>query len=246
MRIALLADIHANRQAFEACMRDLQLRGADRIVILGDLVGYGGDPAWVVDQAMELSAAGAIIVLGNHDLAVSDLRETFTEDADIAMAWTRGQLGPEAREFLASLPMRFEDENRLYVHANVGTYPRWSYVDDASAARRALESSRAQAVFCGHVHIPALYGAMPTGKLVAFRPVSGAPVPLPSHRKWLGVLGSVGQPRDGDPSASYALLDTAPAQITFLRVPYDVEGAVARIRERGLPETLAKRLFKGR
>jgi diadenosine tetraphosphatase ApaH/serine/threonine PP2A family protein phosphatase len=192
-----------------------------------------------------MTAAGAVAVLGNHDQAVSDLKEEFSRDAEIAIQWTRRQLGAEAREFLATLPMRREDDTRLYVHASPQTYPAWLYVDDAHAAGQALRASRAQVVFCGHVHIPALYGITATGQLVSFRPVAGTAVPLPRHRRWLAVVGSVGQPRDGDPAAAYAILDTNREEITFVRVPYDVEGAAASIRAAGLPERLAARLGQG-
>jgi diadenosine tetraphosphatase ApaH/serine/threonine PP2A family protein phosphatase len=246
VRIALLSDIHANREAFEACLRDVRARCADRLVLLGDYVGYGADPAWVVNTVMELVTGGAIAVMGNHDHAVSYLREDLNPDAEIAMSWTRGQLGPEAREFLANLPMSFGDDMRLYVHANVQTSQRWHYVDSQEAAGRALKSCSAQTLFCGHVHVPTLYGITATGKIISFRPVSGVAIPLPQHRRWLAVLGAVGQPRDGSPAASYTMLDTDKGEIIYLRVPYDVEAAAAKIREAGLPETLAERLGKGR
>lgn len=246
MRIALMSDIHANREAFESCLNDANSRGIDRLLLLGDFVGYGADPVWVVDMVMKLVDGGAVALRGNHDQAVSSLREDMNEDAEIAMSWTRGQLETVARDFLANLPMSFEDDRRLFVHANVPTARRWSYIDSPESAERALESCAAQAVFCGHVHRPALYGITATGKTAAFRPVADVAIPLPRHRRWLAVLGSVGQPRDGLPAASYSLLDTARAEITFLRVPYDVEAASKKIREAGLPLYLADRLKKGR
>lgn len=167
-------------------------------------------------------------------------------DAEMALSWTRGQMGPEAREFLSSLPMRFEDDTRLYVHANVQTYPRWLYVNDVYSAKRALEASRAHTILCGHVHVPALYGTLGPGKIFSFQPATGSPIPLPRHRRWLAVLGAVGQPRDGNTAAAYALLETTKSEITFHRVPYDVQAAAARIREVGLPPDLADRLLKGR
>ncbi|MBL0312887.1 MAG: metallophosphoesterase family protein [Holophagaceae bacterium] len=245
MLIALMADIHANREAFEACLRDAQGRGIEKMVFLGDLVGYGADPVWVVDTVMGLVAKGALALMGNHDNAVSDLRESLTTDALVAMSWTRGKLGSEAREFLAGLPMRIEDDTRLYVHANVQADRRWLYIDDRNAATRALHARQAQAVFCGHVHIPAIYGITATEKIVTFHPVSGVAVPLSPQRRWLAVLGAVGQPRDDNPAASYALLDTKKSEITYLRIPYDIEAAAAKIRLAGLPDSLADRLRRG-
>jgi len=241
-----MSDIHSNREAFEACLRDVRLRDVDRLVFLGDYVGYGADPVWVVDTVMELVSNGAIAIMGNHDNAVTYMREEMNEFAEVAMSWTSGQLGPEAREFLVSLPMRFEEDKRLYVHADVQSNRRWQYMDSAETAGRALGSCGAQSVFCGHVHVPTIYGITATGKVASFRPVSGVAVPLPRHRRWLVVLGAVGQPRDGNPAASYTLLDTDRAEITYLRVPYDVEAAATKIREAGLPNKLADRLGKGR
>lgn len=244
--MALFADIHGNREAFEACLRDARARGCGRYAFLGDCVGYGADPAWVVDRVMEFASAGAPVIQGNHDRAVGDLREELGFEAETAMAWTRGQLGVEARRFLASLPVQAEEEGRLLVHASVPAGRRWPYLDGPEAAGRALQACRAQAVFCGHVHIPALYGLAAPHQTIAFNPVPGAPIPLLRHRRWLAVLGSVGQPRDGQTAAGYALLDDALGELTFHRVPYDVAAAAAKIRAAGLPRSLADRLERGR
>lgn len=246
MRIALLADIHANRRALEACLAHARSQGADRLVFLGDYVGYGPDPGEVLARIMAETERGAVAVAGNHDQAVAEIRESMTSDAEAAMAWTRGRLGVAAREFLASLPMRFEDGPRLYVHASPQTYPEWIYLNDGAAARRALEASRAQTVYGGHTHLPALHGITATGQLVSFQPVPGVPIPLPRHRRWLSVVGAVGQSRDGNPSAAYATLDTDRSEITHWRVPYDVEATAQAILLAGLPSSLAERLLRGR
>jgi diadenosine tetraphosphatase ApaH/serine/threonine PP2A family protein phosphatase len=246
MRLALFADIHANREAFEACLADAARRGADRIVLLGDLVGYGADPAWVVARAMALREAGAIVIKGNHDeAAVADGRR-MSEDAARAAAWTRGVLDAGAKAFLAALPMQVAEADRLYVHASAHQPARWPYLRDAEAARRCLAACDARIVLCGHVHVPALYGVTATMRLQHFLPADGAPVPLARPRRWLGVLGAVGQPRDGNPAACYAMLDDASGGFTTIRVPYDIAGASAKIREAGLPPSLAARLFEGR
>ncbi|WLT31464.1 metallophosphoesterase [Geothrix sp. PMB-07] len=246
MRIALLADLHANRRALEACLDHAQRLQADRFVFLGDYVGYGPDPQEVVEHVMAAVEGGAMAVGGNHDHAVAETRESMHSDAETAMAWTRGQLDAASRDFLATLPMRFEDDTRLYVHASPQTYPEWIYVNDPPAAKRALEASRAQTVFCGHTHVAALHGITATGQLVSFQPVPGVPIPLPRHRRWLTVVGSVGQSRDSDPKAAFALLDTERCEITHYRVPYDVEATALAILQAGLPPSLAARLQKGR
>jgi diadenosine tetraphosphatase ApaH/serine/threonine PP2A family protein phosphatase len=246
MRIALMADIHANWRAFEACLDHARSLRVDRLVFLGDYVGYGPEPHEVVERVMTETARGAIAVLGNHDQALAETRETMIPDAETAITWTRGQLGPEAREFLANLPMQVEDDTRLYVHSSPQANPAWSYVNDEVSAKRALEASQAQKIFCGHTHIPALYGITATGQLISFKPVPSVPIPIPRRRRWLHVVGAVGQSRDGDPAASYTLLDTDRSEIVHLRVPYDVEAAASAILHAGLPPALAARLQKGR
>ena len=247
MRIAVLSDIHGNLEALHACLDNARARGADRIVLLGDLVGYGADPVAVLDIAMEEVSRGAIALLGNHDeAAIRDGATGMNDMAAAAIAWTRAQLNDAQRDFIAGLPLSVEEEGRLYVHAEASAPSRWRYVTDSEAARRSMEASNAHATFCGHVHKPALYSLGDTGKLTGFRPVAAAPVPLGHGRSWLAVLGAVGQPRDGDPAACYLMIDTLPLQATWLRVPYDVAAAAAKIRAAGLPVGLAERLFVGR
>ncbi len=246
MRIALLTDIHANREALEACLDDVARKGAERIVMLGDLVGYGADPAWVVARARGLLAQGAILIRGNHDEAAAHPRGGMNDDATAAIAWTRNALSPEDRAFLDALPMEVEEEDRLYVHGDAATPERWIYVRDAEDARRSLEGCTARLVFCGHVHAPAIYGLTATAKLVPFKPVTGVAVPLLRPRRWQVVCGAVGQPRDGDPAAAWHLFDTTTSEVTLHRVPYDVLAASEKIRQAGLPESLATRLLRGR
>ncbi len=247
MRLAVLADVHGNLEALRACLDHARGRGARRLVLLGDLVGYGGDPEAVLDIAMAEVAAGAVALLGNHDEAASGGGATGMNDqAALAIAWTRRRLTEAHRRFLAGLPLTHEEDGRLFVHADASEPGRWRYVTDAEAARRSLEATAAQVTICGHVHRPALYSLGETGKVNAFVPRSAAPVPLARGRRWLAVLGAVGQPRDGDPAACYGLVDTEANDIAWQRVPYDVAGAAARIRAAGLPAGLADRLFLGR
>lgn len=245
MRVAFLSDIHANREALEACLDDAARRGAARLVLLGDIVGYGAEPGWAVRRAMELAAAGALVVKGNHDEAAVRDRGGMTQDAAAAAAWTRDVLDAEAKAWLDALPLEIEEEDRLYVHADAHDPARWNYVRDAEDARRSLDAVGARIVLCGHTHVPALFGLTAAAKLVSFRPVAGVAVPLMRPRRWLAVLGAVGQPRDSDPAAAYAMLDTATSELTTLRVPYDAAAAGAKIRAAGLPERLATRLLKG-
>ena len=246
MLIAIFADIHANRQAFEACLEHARAQGAQRFVFLGDYVGYGADPDWALTTVMDMVGQGALAVLGNHDNAINEPGETMNAEAQVAIEWTRSQLGPEQRRFLAGLPLTLQDESRLYVHADASKPKNWIYVKSTVEASHSLEATPAHITFCGHIHAPALYSLSITAKMTAFTPVSGAAVPMLPGRRWLAVLGSVGQPRDGNPAAAYALLDTDKKEITFCRVPYDVEEAAACIRKAGLPPWLADRLLVGK
>lgn len=246
MRLAILADIHGNLEAFRACLDHARARGAERLVLLGDLVGYGADPEAVLDLAMREVAAGALAVLGNHDEAAAGGGSGgMNEAAAAAIAWTRGRISAEQRRFLASLPLTAEAEGCLLVHADASEPGRWHYVTDAQAARRSLDAAGAPVTVCGHVHRPALYSLGEMGKLTTFRPVPGAAVPLARGRRWLALAPAVGQPRDGNPAAGYVILEPEAREATWLRVPYDVAAAAAKIRAAGLPERLAARLFAG-
>jgi diadenosine tetraphosphatase ApaH/serine/threonine PP2A family protein phosphatase len=244
--LAVFADIHANRQALAACLDDARSRGAERIVCLGDYVGYGADPEWVVETVMDLVDGGAMAVRGNHDNAVGTPSESMNAEAQAAIEWTRGRLSATQRRFLAELPLELWDDDRLYVHSEASNPPRWRYVQNAADAARSIIATEAHASFCGHIHRPALYSMSSTAKMTSFIPTADVPVQLLRGRQWLAVLGSVGQPRDGDRAAAFAMYDTGTEQITYCRVPYDVETAAQRIRDNGLPHWLADRLLVGR
>ena len=245
MLLALLSDIHANRQAFSACLEAVRARGADRLIFLGDFVGYGGDPEWTVETAIRLIADGAVAVRGNHDQAIGTPSETMNAAAQTAIEWTRDRLTAAQRRFLAQLPLALEEEDRLYVHSEASQPARWRYVQATPDAARSMIATRAHVTFCGHIHQPALYSMSATARMTSFVPTAGVPIKLLKGRQWLAVLGSVGQPRDRNPAAAFALYDTASCEITYCRVPYDVEAAAQRIRDNGLPPWLAERLFVG-
>jgi diadenosine tetraphosphatase ApaH/serine/threonine PP2A family protein phosphatase len=244
--LALFADIHANRQAFAACLDAARTRGAEKIVCLGDYVGYGADPEWAVDEVQGLVENGAIAVRGNHDTAIGTHAETMNAQAQAAIEWTRGRLGAPQRRFLAELPLTVRQANRLYVHSEASSPASWRYVQDSADAARSLIAVAAQITFCGHIHRPALYSMSAAAKMTSFVPTSGVSVQLLPGRRWLAVLGSVGQPRDGNPAAAFAMFDSDKSEITWCRVPYDVEEAASRIRANGLPVWLADRLLVGK
>jgi diadenosine tetraphosphatase ApaH/serine/threonine PP2A family protein phosphatase len=247
MKLALISDVHANLEALRACLEQARAQGADRLAFLGDLVGYGPDPGPVVDLVRAEVERGALAVKGNHDeAAVAGTSDTMHQAAERAIAWTRDHLSDGQRAFLAALPMTVREDRLFLVHASPELPHEWIYVTDPARAAAALSaSSPATWVFCGHVHEPVLYTQGSAARPVAFRPVSGVPIPVPVHRRWLAVVGSAGQPRDGNTAACYAMLDTDRPALTFHRVPYDWRAAAARIRAAGLPESLARRLERG-
>lgn len=252
MKWALLSDIHANIQALDACEQHARRQGVERWAVLGDLVGYGGDPLPVVERVMQWHAEGACVLQGNHDeMAVTPPQAEGSLGAMTA-AWTYQQLPPHCRRFLAQLPLSQRFGHMLLVHASAHKPKEWRYVDNERAAQQCLDSAAENAaegathVFVGHVHEQTLYYQGSGRQLMPFAPTAGVPVPLPKHRSWVATVGAVGQPRDGDTRAMYAVYDDVAGRITFHRIPYDHGSAAAAIRKAGLPEFFASRLEEGR
>jgi len=243
--IALLSDIHANLEALNACLKHAAESGAARYAFLGDIVGYGADPQAVVDIIGRYAAQGAIVIKGNHDEAVAKTPRYMNDSLRAVIQWTRQTLSPEARAFLSALPLQVREADRFFVHASAALPQRWDYIDSPAAARRCIEAAKATYTFAGHVHDQELYFENGPGKATLFRPVPGSPVPIGRHRRWLSIVGSVGQPRDNDPAAAYAQFDTERERITFRRIAYDHLTAARKIEAAGLPLSIAYRVAKG-
>ncbi len=247
MKTAILTDLHANREAVEAVLAHARGQGARRYAFLGDLVGYGADPGWMVDLMRAERELGAIVLQGNHDAAAAHgAPPGMRADAARAAEWTGQVLDAGQRSFLADLPLTHERGDVLYVHANAWAPPDWEYIQTRNDAVRSLHATRCRITFCGHMHEPRLYHLSNLGKAGEFTPTPGVPVPLLDHRRWLVIPGAVGQPRDGDPAAGYALHDEGAGSVTWFRVPYDHDGAAAKMRAAGLPQRLWERLVDGR
>lgn len=245
MLIAVLSDIHANVEALEACLRHARDRGADRYAFLGDFVGYGADPGRVVDIVARYAADGALALKGNHDEAIEKSSGYFNDAAQAALDLARTTLDASHKRFLASLPLIARDGDSCYVHASAASPERWEYIDSPSAAKRCVDAAETAYTFCGHVHDQVLYFENSRGRMIEFQPTAGSPIPVRSHRRWLAVVGSVGQPRDRNPAAAYTLFDRARQEVTFCRVVYDAMAAADRIRQSGLPASLAFRVELG-
>jgi diadenosine tetraphosphatase ApaH/serine/threonine PP2A family protein phosphatase len=248
MKLALLSDLHANRQATEAVWAHARDQGFDQLVLLGDFVDYGADPAWVVAFCQERQAAGAIVLRGNHDDA---LREDTTSHMSghvlPSLEWTRRNLSAVHVHWLTQLPLTAQLGPCLFAHANAHAPAQWEYLSGRMEAMHSLMVSPDHPyVFCGFIHQPSLFHMSGTGKMGEFQPVDGMPITLSSMRRWLAIPGSVGQPRDGNPAACYATFDIDTAVLTYFRVPYDHDTAAQRVLDAGLPPALAQRLIDGR
>jgi predicted phosphodiesterase len=241
--IAIVSDVHGNRQAFEAVLAEIDRSACERIWCLGDLVGYGADP----DACVELARARAELTLaGNHDLAVTGTLpvEDFSALAHAATSWTQATIAPETLSFLSALrPSDRRDGVGLF-HASPRD-PVWEYVLSAQQAAQCLDTQEDRVCLIGHSHV-ALSFARPLGGLTAGQTRGDGEVVDLSAGEWMLNPGSVGQPRDGDPRAAWLELDLeAGPTATYHRVEYDFEAAGAAIRAAGLPEGLAERLRYG-
>ena len=245
MLTALLSDIHGNLEALNACLGHACKQGARRFVFLGDFVGYGADAREVVDTIVRYAADGAVVLMGNHDEAIEQRGGYFNEAARMSLEWARETLTSAQKAFLAALPLIVRDGEICYVHASAVAPRRWTYVDSPAAAKRCADAARASYTFCGHVHDQVLYFENAEGRMGEFRPFPGTAIPVRNHRRWVAIVGSVGQPRDRNPAAAYALFDLGGQQLTFFRVPYDAATAADKIRRCGLPASLAHRVEMG-
>lgn len=246
MLIAFLTDLHANKEAVSACLEHAERHGATRYAFLGDLVGYGADPAWVVDIVMAYAQRGALVLMGNHDAALfEEERQSMNPAARQVVEWTQAQLDAVQLAFLKNLPSQIQQSDMLFVHANAWAPQQWEYIDGSMEATRSMLATHAAITVCGHVHMPALYHMTLTGKTGSFLPTPEHGIPLSRQRRWLVIPGAVGQPRDGNPAACYATFDTDTQELTYFRVPYDTDTAARKVQAAGLPVSLAQRLLKG-
>jgi diadenosine tetraphosphatase ApaH/serine/threonine PP2A family protein phosphatase len=239
VRVAVLSDIHANLAALEAVVT--AIGSVDAVWQLGDVVGYGPDPDGVVERLAGIRAVG---VAGNHDLAALGGPEIdlFNPDAKAAMEWTRGRIGDATRAWLAALPTTRVEDGMTLVHGSPRD-PVWEYVTSIPIARANLAEVETPISLHGHTHVP-LAWAERDGRIEPIAPGPGSSFALDGGRALLNP-GSVGQPRDGDPTASWLELDTDAGRATWRRVAYDVASVRSAMIDAGLPGRLADRLALG-
>jgi diadenosine tetraphosphatase ApaH/serine/threonine PP2A family protein phosphatase len=239
MRVAVLSDIHSNLVALEAVLG--AVGSVDAFWVLGDTVGYGPDPDGVVDR---LRSLGAVAVKGNHDAAAvgGDEIEWFNPDARAAIEWTRRRIATTTRDWLAGLPVRRTEQHHLLVHGSPRE-PIWEYVVSVPIARANLASMEERICLHGHTHVPMVY-AEHDGRVEAIAPRTGSSFHTGGRRALVNP-GSVGQPRDGDPAASFLVVDMDAELCTWQRVAYDIAAVMTAMADAGLPRRLAERLSYG-
>lgn len=242
MIVAVVSDIHGNRQAFEAVLDAIEDSACEEMWCLGDLVGYGADPDACVDLARKHAA---ICLAGNHDLGVrGDLAlEQFSRGAALAARWTQETITAQTREYLAPLePLNLEEKVGLY-HASPRD-PVWEYVLSALQAELCLDAQSHRVCLIGHSHVALSFSRYSGESATGQTRTADEELDL-TDGEWLINPGSIGQPRDGDPRAAWLELDLDGMRAVYRRTEYDIEGAAAAIRAARLPDSLAERLAYG-
>jgi len=238
MKIVVISDIHGNLEALNKALEYIdKLEGEKRVVCLGDIVGYGPNPAECFKMIESLTDK---ICLGNHEYAFPD------EDFDYQMAmyareairWTRSIVGEEIKEAINRLPLQIEEDNVLYVHASPDYPMHWKYITDARNAYSSLIEMKHSLCFVGHSHIPGIY---------AYNELHGNrnKATLSRDDKTIVNVGSVGQPRDGSPMLSFAVFDDGNWSVEIIRLEYNYQETMTKIENTNLPLFLAERLARG-
>ena len=240
MRYAVISDVHSNLEALEEVLRAVEQERVDRLLCAGDMVGYGADPAACLELLRDKAHQA---VRGNHDEAAigqMDL-DWFDRLARGAVQWTQGQLSEGHRRYLQSLPLIWKDQEVTLAHGSLHQPEQFHYLFDPAKAQASFSVQPTPVAFIGHTHIPVVF--VQKGSSILFHRSTQIQVEPPA--KVLVNVGSVGQPRDGDPRACYAVYDTASGTIDIRRVAYPFQKTQAKIRAAGLPELLAERLALG-
>ena len=247
MRYLVLTDIHANLEALETCLAEAGERRYEQTLVLGDLVGYGADPNAVVQRIRELQPVA--MVRGNHDKVVFGMEqaEGFNTVAKMAAAWMLNELTPANRQWVAALPQGPHIVDDLIEICHGSPFDEDAYIFGEDDARLALSTAKRPLCLFGHTHFPVTFELV-NGSFSSIGPAveMESHLELKSGVRYLVNPGSVGQPRDGDPRAAYAIVDTDAKRVELFRLMYPVEVTQKKIVDAGLPEVLARRLGAGR
>ena len=246
MKVAVIADVHANLPALEAVHEDFSAEGVEAIWCLGDMVGYGAEPFACLQMLADLDA---ILIGGNHEQAACDLAEAngFNSSAAQAIRWTRDTLAPDTRKSLCELPVNISPHPGVFLFhglpGNAIGYLRTEETGQMVFDHLTDRDPRIRIAFFGHTHRPMIFTHLPGRPVRMFEP--GEELVLAPGRRYLLNPGSVGQPRNGDPNAQYIIFDTEQGLISFKKVPYNIAAAQERILQAGLSPSLAARLSQG-
>jgi len=240
MRFAIFADIHSNLHALKAVLEDAANQSSTHFVCLGDIVGYNAFPSECLDMVRALDCP---VVKGNHDeqAAIQQINDGFNPLAEEAIQFSRDRLSKEDKEWLRSLRLQRQVRDFTIVHATLDTPHKWGYVFNQLDAAANFSYQNTTVCFIGHTHTPRAY--------IRDGNVTSTPLDIltiQQGKKYLLNVGSVGQPRDGNPMAAYCIYDTNTNEVHLRRVDYDIPAAQKSIREAGLPDRLAERLAVGR
>jgi len=239
--LALISDIHGNLQALEAILGRIEAMGIEEVVCLGDVVGYGADPNACLDRVRSVCTR---VIMGNHDAAAVGMTsvEYFNSAARTAALWTGGQLSEENKAYLRSLPYGADFDRFRIVHATPDDPPAWKYLLTADSALLQFDYFSGSLLFYGHTHVPLTFDLSEAGDIAVSEEYE---LRLEEGHRYIINTGSVGQPRDGDPRAAFAVFDREKLRVTILREKYDIELAQRAILAAGLPPVLADRLSYG-
>ena len=243
MRIAVFSDIHANQEALQAFMKHAARQGINQYVCLGDIVGYGANPNQCITLLQTLP--DICFILGNHDNAAVGHISNMNGDANTVMAWTRQRLSGKNLAFLKKMAVIIKQDNLLFCHATPYNPLTWPYIGQRNIISKTFARTRAKIVFAGHTHAPSAITRKNFFCIYVKSPLNHCVVPAATQKRQIFNCGSIGQPRDGDPRASYLIYDTKRQIIEFHRVAYDHDTAARKIVDAGLPPSLAARLLTG-
>lgn len=240
MRYAVLSDIHSNWEALEAVIQECSNLKVEMILCGGDIVGYGASPRECLHAVRQLKM---VTVAGNHDWAVCGRLDPtyFTDDGKTAAMWTRSKISIEDIQYLSGLPVTLQNKECALVHASLHVPDRFTYLTDVNRASSSFALMQTQVCFIGHTHVPKVF-IESAGRMLQ---TDQTEIEVDLQSKFIVNVGSVGQPRDGNPMACFCIYDSQRRSISIRRVAYDVERAQQKIITAGLPLTLASRLAQG-
>ena len=234
---ALFSDIHGNLEALKAIVDDARAQGITNFACLGDLVGYGPDPSGCVAMVQEI---GCACVKGNHDDDASNDRDLWnlSDNARESLLWTREHLSESQKTWLRELPYQRRLGRNMLVHSTLEEPSNWHYVRNKFDAEMALSKQKVPVCFFGHTHVPVCYQSNNQGT----KKISDSEISLAKDMRYLVNVGSVGQPRDGDPKACYVIFDSTANTLSYRRVDYNIGEVVRGIADAGLSPDLGARL----